>query len=98
MTEQQKLEEFVKLAAKTGRIYVAENIYLELRKLSVAELVRVGLSRIEIIPSSFLSSGSVMAYDPEKLSKYLIPVGGWKHTFGIRGDAEDESTTEGRTG
>lgn len=69
-----KLEEFVKLASRTGRIYVSEDVYRELRRVPVSILVRSGMSHIEVIPSSFLSSGSVAAIDPEKLSKYLMPV------------------------
>lgn len=73
MTDQ-KLEEFAALAARYGRIYVAEDVYRELRRLPVLELIHAGLNRIEVVPSPFLPPGEIATVDLGALSNYTMPV------------------------
>lgn len=71
----EKLEQFVALAAKTGRIWVAEDVYAELQRLPVSMLMQRGLTAIiGVILNSCLPLGSMMVVDSTMLTDYHMPV------------------------
>lgn len=53
-----KMEEFVRLAVRSGRIVVAEDVYAEIRKLTARGDRR--LSGIEVVVDKYLAPGTVL--------------------------------------
>lgn len=72
MTDQQ-LEDFVKIAVKSGRVFVSQSVYDKLRKLPAAHPAWRQLNQLEVVVNSQLCPGGVAAVDFEALNKYTRP-------------------------
>jgi len=64
---EERLKEFVTLAAKTGRIYVSEDVYREIQSISEKVVSDNPLVQLEICLDPFLEPGTVVAAEMHSL-------------------------------